>query len=165
MCVMRYSVGHESCVVCIYVSSTHKVGEVTAALRLCPLGQSQEERTAVHPLSQPREGLCYGCCAHQERINVSEVPRAPRVSFQPLSLCLAYPRFNEQCAQWDTARQLAPQAGRLVIHTSFFPFVCVYFLFLQFYFAFFFFFFLSHLCLLLKGKAHASDMVLEYSQQ
>ena len=105
MCVMRYSVGHESCVVCIYVSSTHKVGEVTAASRLCPLSQSQEERTAVHPLSQPREGLCYGCCAHQERINVSEVPRAPRVSFQPLSLCLAYPRFNEQCAQWDTARQ------------------------------------------------------------
>lgn len=142
MCVMRYSVGHESCVVCIYVSSTHKVGEVTAASRLCPLGQSQEERTAVHPLSQPREGLCYGCCAHQERINVSEVPRAPRVSFQPLSLCLAYPRFNEQCAQWDTARQLAPQAGRLVIHL-FFPFCLCIFSFPAILFHLFFFFFES----------------------
>ena len=89
--------GH--CVVCIYVSSTHKVGEVTAALRLCPLGQSQEERTAVHPLSQPREGLCYGCCAHQERINVSAVPMAPRVFFQPLSSSFAYPGFNKQCEQ------------------------------------------------------------------
>ena len=160
---MRYSVGHESCVVCIYVSSTHKVGEVTAASRLCPLSQSQEERTAVHPLSQPREGLCYGCCAHQERINVSEVPRAPRVSFQPLSLCLAYPRFNEQCAQWDTARQFGA-TSRAIGDTPLFSLLSVY-IFFSCNFISPFFFFLSHLCLLLKGKAHASDIVLEYSQQ
>ena len=31
---------------------------------------------------------CYGYCAHQERINVSAVPMAPRVFFQPLTLHL-----------------------------------------------------------------------------
>ena len=31
--------------------------------------------------------------------NVSVVPMAPRVFFQPLSLCLAYPGFSKQCGQ------------------------------------------------------------------
>ena len=31
------------------------------------------------------------------RINMSAVPRAPRVSVQPLSSCLAYPGFRGQC--------------------------------------------------------------------
>ena len=47
------------------------------------------------------ERLCYGCCASQERINMSAVPTAPRVSFQPLSLSLAYPGFGKQCEQQD----------------------------------------------------------------
>ena len=51
------------------------------------------------PLGQPRERLCcvrlcYGCCysyfISQKRINVSAVPMALRVFFQPLSLCHAY---------------------------------------------------------------------------
>ena len=46
-------------------------------------------------LHQPGERLCYGCHASQERINVSAVPMAPQVSFQPLSLCLSYPGFSE----------------------------------------------------------------------
>ena len=41
---------------------------------------------------QPREKLCYGYCASQERINMSAVPIAPRVSF---------PGFSESCEQWD----------------------------------------------------------------
>ena len=35
------------------------------------------------------------CCANQERINVSAVPMAPQVSFQPLSSSLAYPGFKK----------------------------------------------------------------------
>ena len=32
---------------------------------------------------------------------MSAVPMPPGVSFQPLSLCLAYPRFNKQCRQCE----------------------------------------------------------------
>ena len=41
-------------------------------------------------------------CVSQERINVSAVPTAPRVSFHPLSSRLAYPGFSEQCEQQDS---------------------------------------------------------------
>ena len=44
---------------------------------------------------------CYGCCASQERINMSAVPTAPWLFFQLPRWHLAYPRFREQ---WDTAR-------------------------------------------------------------
>ena len=44
---------------------------------------------------------CYGCCASQESINVSAVPMAPQVFFQPLSSRLAYPEFNKQCEQCE----------------------------------------------------------------
>ena len=50
---------------------------------------------------QPGERLYYGCHASQEKINVSQVPMAPQVFFQPLSSCLAYPGFSEQCEQKD----------------------------------------------------------------
>ena len=78
---------------------------------------SSQERILLWPLCQPGEGLCYvrlcygccyGCSVNQERINVSAVPVAPWVSFQPLGLCLAYPGFSEQWGQWDTMRQLVP---------------------------------------------------------
>ena len=36
-----------------------------------------------------------------ERINVSVIPMAPQVSFQPLSLHLAYPKFSKQCGQFE----------------------------------------------------------------
>ena len=42
---------------------------------------------------------CYSCCVSQERINVSAIPTASRVSFQPLSSRLAYPGFGKQCRQ------------------------------------------------------------------
>ena len=51
--------------------------------------------------SQPGERLCCGCRASQERINVSAVPMAPHIFFQPLSSSLAYPEFSEQCEQQD----------------------------------------------------------------
>ena len=41
--------------------------------------------TALWLLHQPGERLCYGHHAHQDRINVSAVPMAPRVFSQPLS--------------------------------------------------------------------------------
>ena len=48
-------------------------------------------------------GLCYGCChdccASQARINVSAVPAAPHVFFQPLSLHRAYAGFSRQRQQ------------------------------------------------------------------
>ena len=56
-------------------------------------------------LLQPGKKLCCGCSASQERINVSAVPMAPWVSFQPLSSSLTYPGFSKQCGQWDTAIQ------------------------------------------------------------
>ena len=46
-----------------------------------------------------QERSCYCCCASQERINMSAVPTAPCVFFQPFSLHLAYPGFREQCRQ------------------------------------------------------------------
>lgn len=47
------------------------------------------------------EKLFYGCCASQETVNLSAVTRAPWVSFQALSLCLASPGFSEQCGQCE----------------------------------------------------------------
>ena len=41
------------------------------------------------------------CCISQESINVSAVPMAPQVFFQPLSSRLAYPEFNKQCEQCE----------------------------------------------------------------
>ena len=57
---------------------------------------------------------CYACWASQERINTAAVPTAPRIFFRPFSLCLAYPGFNEQCAQQDRVRQLASRIGSAV---------------------------------------------------
>ena len=50
-------------------------------------------------LHQPGERLSYGCHASQERINLSAVPTAPQVSFQPLRSSLAYHGFSELGAQ------------------------------------------------------------------
>ena len=44
---------------------------------------------------------CYSCRVSQDRINVSAVPAAPRVSFQPPSSCLAYLGFRERCGQCE----------------------------------------------------------------
>ena len=90
-----------------YVSSTHKVAGIPAVSCLCPLGPSGEEEIQcplLGLLRQPGERLCcvrlsYGCC--QKRINVSAVPKAPRVSLQPLSWHLAYPGFSEQSEQCE----------------------------------------------------------------
>ena len=96
-------------VLCVYgyVSSTHKVAGIPAVSWLCPLGPSGEEEIQcplLGLLRQPGERLCcvrlsYGCC--QKRINVSAVPKAPRVSLQPLSWHLAYPGFSEQSEQCE----------------------------------------------------------------
>ena len=59
--------------------------------------------------------VCCGCCTSQERINRSAVPRLPTFS-SSLSSHLAYHGFSKQCAQWETARQLALWAGWRTIH-------------------------------------------------
>ena len=58
---------------------------------------------------QPEQRLCYGRHAIQERLTVSAVPKALRVFFQPLCLCLAYPASSRQ-----QARQLASSAGSAI---------------------------------------------------
>ena len=55
-------------------------------------------------LHHPGESLCYGCHASQERINLSALSSASQVSYQPLSLRLAWPGFSKQwewCELWD----------------------------------------------------------------
>ena len=107
-------------------ASPKKSCSITAVPQLCPLGQPLEERIqrvcccgcsisqermVLQPLCKPRERwccvrLCYGCCVSQERINVSAVPTAPQVSFQPLTSHLACSGFSKQsrkCEQWATA--------------------------------------------------------------
>ena len=61
-------------------------------------------------------GCCYGCSINQERMNVSAVPVAPWVSFQPLSSRLAYPGFSELWGQWDTARQVVTRTRWRAMH-------------------------------------------------
>ena len=105
-------------------ASPKKSCSITAVPQLCPLGQPLEERIqrvcccgcsisqekmVLQPLCKPGERwccvrLCYGCCVSQERINVSAVPTAPQVSFQPLTSHLACSGFSKQsrkCEQWD----------------------------------------------------------------
>ena len=90
-----------------------------------PKKSARQERILLWPLCQPGEGLCYvrlcygccfGCSVNQERMNVSAVPVAPWVSFEPLSSCLAYSGFSEQWGQWDTVRQLVPGRGWRAMH-------------------------------------------------
>ena len=50
---------------------------------------------------QHGERVCYGCHGSQERINLSAIPSAPRIFFQPLISHLAYPGFSKQCEQRD----------------------------------------------------------------
>ena len=54
-------------------------------------------------------GCCYGCCASQERINVSSVPIAPWVLLQPFSSRLAHSGFSKQCRQCEQDRQCRNQ--------------------------------------------------------
>ena len=63
-------------------------------------------------------GSHYGYCISQERMHVSAVLTAPQVFFWPLTLHLAYHGFSEQCAEWDTARQLASQTGSVIQPSS-----------------------------------------------
>ena len=110
------------------VSSTHKAGGVAAASGLCPLGQPQEERTVVWLLHQWREAVLRLLCqpGEHKRVFSSSSGRSllpavgllALVSFQPLSSHLAYPGFNEQSAQRDTARQLASQPGWSAKHQT-----------------------------------------------
>ena len=65
-------------------------------------------------LHQPRERLYDGCHASQERIKVSAVPTAPRVSFKPLSSHLAHPGFSGQCGQCRQQRSIVSQTGSAI---------------------------------------------------
>ena len=72
-------------------------GYVMAVLWLC-YGYVVAAATAA--ASERREAV-FGCCASQERINMSAVPTAPRVFFQPLSLSLTCPGFSKQYRQCE----------------------------------------------------------------
>ena len=76
------------CVCCVCLQ---RRGENIACLQLRLLRQPRERLCCVR--------LCHDCC--QKRINVSAVPKAPRVSLQPLSWHLAYPGFSEQYGQGE----------------------------------------------------------------
>ena len=56
-------------------------------------------------LYQPRNRLCCGCHASQERISISAVPIAPQDSFQSLSSHLACPGFRQQWRQCKEDQQ------------------------------------------------------------
>ena len=76
----------------------------TIAWILLQLLHQQGDNTVMAAVSARREVVCsyvYGCCASQNRINVSAFPMAPRIFFWPLSSHLAYPGFSEQCAQCE----------------------------------------------------------------
>ena len=63
-------------------------------------------------VSARREAVLWLPC----RINVSAVPKAPRVPFQPLSLSLAYPRFSEECRQDSVNNKTTVITKRSAIH-------------------------------------------------
>ena len=117
MCIMRYSLSLGLCVVCPYELHHESSGfccfGVTSCLcymRLCCAyvmailwlyNICYMLWLLLLLLYQPGEKLCYGCHASQETISMSAVPMALQVFFQPLSSCLAYPGFSEQCEQTD----------------------------------------------------------------
>ena len=133
MYVTRYSLGHGLlCVVhlyelhcespgCFYIKATLKWHHgyviwvyAIATLWLCYGCLMVMLWLLLWLLHQPGERLCFGCCASQERINVSALPIAPRVSFQPLSSCLAYPGFSKRCEQqynWHCKHESALQSS------------------------------------------------------
>ena len=96
---------------CVHWSATR--GENIACLLLWLLHHPGERLCCV--------SLCYGsccvCCISQERIQPG-VLTAYQVSFWPFTLHLAYHGFSEQCTQWDTARQVASQAGSVIQPSS-----------------------------------------------
>ena len=57
-------------------------------------------RGYVMPPLRLCSGCCYDCCVSQERVNVSAVPTAPPVFFQPLISSISYPGFSEQQDSW-----------------------------------------------------------------
>ena len=101
MRITRYSLGHKLlCAVRIYEPHLRKQ-QHTMASRL-----SHERREYRYGCCVSQERVCavivcyvccYGSCASQKRINMSAVPIAPHMFFQPLSSHLAYPGFSKQC--------------------------------------------------------------------
>ena len=127
MCITRYSLGCELlCALCLYEcwwwcpsALSGKVlllwlwGYIGAALCLCYVRLCYGSvivmlRLLLRLLYQPEKRLCYGRPASQEKKNVSAVPMAPLIFFQPLSLSLAFPGFIKQwkeCEQQDNWRR------------------------------------------------------------
>ena len=96
---------HYCCITAVWVGSAMS-GDDTVCLMLWLLCQPGERLCCVR--------LCYDCCP--EMRNVSAVPMAPGVFFQPISLHFVYHGFDDQCPQWDTVRQLASGTGWRATH-------------------------------------------------
>ena len=99
MHLTRYSLGHKI----LWVARIYELHQKAAAfyhcIRAVSIGSAMRGENIqcllLRLLCQPGKRLCYGCCASQERINASEVPKALWIFFQALSLYFAYPGFNE----------------------------------------------------------------------
>ena len=91
MHIMKYSLGHRLLLSCkhVYVSFTWKSPEGLCAVM-----------------------LYYVCCTSQERINVTTVPMASSIFFQPFNSHLAYLGSSKQCL-WDTAQAMWDFKGHL----------------------------------------------------
>ena len=61
---------------------------------------------------------CYGCCARQQRVNVSAAPRALRIFSHPFSLHPAYPGFSEQWGQCEQQEGQCEQRKSTSYETS-----------------------------------------------
>lgn len=64
------------------------------------VGSAMRGENCGRAAASARREYCYGCCASQEKINVSAVPMALPcvIFFQPLSSRLSCPGFIEWCA-------------------------------------------------------------------
>ena len=70
---------------------------------------------------QHGERVCYGCHGSQERINLSAIPSAPRIFFQPLISHLAYPGFSKQCRECEQRDNWHHQQNQQYNHLPKFP--------------------------------------------
>ena len=81
---------------------------------VCALLQLLREAAERSCCVRLRHGCSYSCCISQEKRNLSSVTTAPGIFLPWFSSQLAYPGFNEQCAQWGTVRQLTSQTGSAI---------------------------------------------------
>ena len=89
-------------VCCVDTSSTQKVVALLPHHGcVCWVSRKRREysMSTTKAAASSRRASCYSYCDCQERVDMSAVPNAPHVFFQPPSSHFAYPGFREQCGQ------------------------------------------------------------------